>query len=190
MHYFFVVLLLGPPLKPVLTHSHCLKLTRTAGLWVSSPQHSITHIHQSLTQLTYHLSLYKLLHWLKEPSSHSIKHTFTPLPRCVGETFRLPVNTVCMSWLALPVSECLSPQHSITHIHQSLTQLTHNLSHTVCDTNCRRQWPLVRYAGSNRQSIQHKRKQTHIIYLQSTNLIIFASISFCKYCTVVCITLL
>ena len=43
------------------------------------------HLHSSMLQLILHLSLYKLLHLLEQPSNHSIKQAFMPHPRCIGK---------------------------------------------------------------------------------------------------------
>ena len=53
-------------------HLHCL-----------SPPPPLTFIH--ITQLTHHLSLYKLLHWLEQPCNYSIKQAFMPYLRCIGQ---------------------------------------------------------------------------------------------------------
>ena len=68
-----------------------------------------TFIH--VTQVTHHLSPYKLLHWLEQPSNHSIKHAFMPHPHCIGKGHQTTINT---SHFLLA---CLTESYVNTDIH-------------------------------------------------------------------------
>ena len=89
MHYFIVALLLGPPLKPVLTQSY---LTRTTCLWVSSPQHSITRIHQSHPA---HTSPFTLQ--IATLATHYQAHIYASSTLCKrGGYISSPCHTLCV----------------------------------------------------------------------------------------------